>query len=290
MQYRLWQLATALGRRLPLRLSYGIAIAVGSATYHLWPRGRRAMARNFVRVLPAASRSDVRRASRRSLANYCCYLIDFMRFPSLAPSDFICRVAGDDSFRALDAALARGKGVIVVCMHFGNWDLGAGATAARGYPVTVVAETFADHRLDEMVVDSRRKLGMSIIKMERAGPSLLRTLKQNGILALLIDRPVPGDGVKVRFFGEEVEVPAGPARLALRTGATVVPTAFARQHWDRPDVTTLTDFEIRTEGTGDELADIQRITQAIMDSHERFVRAYPDQWYMFREMWPASGH
>ena len=288
VQYRLWQLATMLGRRLPLRVSYGLAVVVGSAAYYLWPRGRRSMARNYARVLPGAGQREIRKVARRSLANYCCYLIDFIRFPSMAPAQFVAGVAGDESFRALDAALARGKGAVVVCMHFGNWDLGAGATAARGYPVTVVAETFADPRLDEIVVGARRKLGMRIVKMEKVGPSILRALKQNGVLALLIDRPVPGDGVKVRFFGEEGEVPAGPARLALRAGAAVVPAAFPRQHRNRLDVSTLTDFGISAEATGDEERDIRQLTQAIMDAHERFVRAYPDQWYMFREMWPAT--
>jgi KDO2-lipid IV(A) lauroyltransferase len=158
--------------------------------------------------------------------------------------------------------------------------------AARGYPVTVVAETFSDARLDAMVVNSRTRLGMVIIKLEKAGPSLLRTLKSSGLLALLIDRPRAGDGVTVNFFGEAVEVPAGPARLALRTGAMVVPAAFARVTPNALKVEALTDFDIRVDLEGDEANDVQSLTQAIMDSHERFIRRYPDQWYMFREMWP----
>jgi KDO2-lipid IV(A) lauroyltransferase len=138
-----------------------------------------------------------------------------------------------------------------------------------------------------MVMGARTRLGMRIVKMEKAGPSLFRALKENGLLALLIDRPTPGDGVKVTFFGEEVEVPAGPARLALRTGAAVVPTAFARIDPRRPEVTTLCDFALATERSGDDQADIQSLTQAIMHAHERFIRQYPDQWYMFRPMWPS---
>jgi KDO2-lipid IV(A) lauroyltransferase len=172
-------------------------------------------------------------------------------------------------------------------MHFGNWDIGAGAAAARGYPLTVVAETFADPRLDAMIARARSRLGINLVKMEKAGPSLLGTLKQNGLLALLIDRPVPGDGVRVTFFGEDVEVPAGPARLALRTGATVVPTAFARIDPHRIEVTTVCDFDVPTVSTGDLEYDVRVLTQAIMGSHERFIRQYPDQWYMFRPMWPG---
>ncbi len=287
MKYRLWQVVTALVQRLPAGASYAVAFVLGSLAFYGWPRGRRATIRNFSRVLAGQTPGEIRRVSRRSLINYCCYLADFVRFPSLSPRELVDRVGGAESFAALDGVLASGKGAIIVCMHFGNWDLGAGAAAARGYQVTVVAETFADRRLDRMVVESRRRLGMQVVKMERAGPSLIRSVKRNGLLALLIDRPVPGDGVRVTFFGEEVEVPAGPARIAIRTGARVVPAAFPRVRPNRPEVTTQTDFDIVFESSGDEEADVQRLTQAIMASHERFIRANPDQWYMFREMWPS---
>jgi KDO2-lipid IV(A) lauroyltransferase len=173
-------------------------------------------------------------------------------------------------------------------MHFGNWDLGAGAAAARGYPLTVIAETFADRRLDDMVTGARRRLGMEIVKMEKTGPSLLRALKRNGLLALLIDRPVPGEGVRVSFFGEDVEVPAGPARLALRSGAAVIPAGFARTRQNRAGVTALTAFIEPPVPTGDDETDVRALTQAIVSSHEQFIRAYPEQWYMFRPMWAAA--
>lgn len=244
---------------------------------------------NYARVLGTTDAGTIRRMSRRSLINYCRYLADFVRFPSLRREEIVDLVTGRESFNALDAALARGKGAIIVCMHFGNWDIGAGAAAARGYPLTVVAETFSDARLDRMILDSRERLGMKVIKMERAGPSMLRVLKQNGLLALLIDRPVPGQGVKVKFFGDEVEVPAGPARLALRSGAAVVPAAFARVKPDGVAVETLTDFSVGWTPSGDEEEDVRSITQAIMTAHEAFIRRYPEQWYMFRELWPREG-
>ncbi len=286
IQYRLWRAVSWLVLRLSPRASYAAAAVIGSAAFFLWPRGRRATLSNFRRVLPTASKAEVRRVARLSLVNYCRYLADFVRFPFLDPEAIVRIVHGAESFAALDRALERGKGAIMVCMHFGNWDLGAGAAAARGYPITVVAETFGDPRLDDLVVGARRKLGMRVVKMEKAGPSLLRSLKHNGLLALLIDRPVPGDGIRVRFFGEEVEVPAGPARLALRSGATVVPTAIARLGPHSLDVETLTDFSLAFTPTGDEQRDILELTQTIMSSHERFIRDHPDQWYMFREMWP----
>jgi len=288
-QYRFWLIVSWLGRRLPQRASYWVAGAIGVAGYYLWPRGRRALHRNYARVLNGHSERHMRRVARASLINYCRYLADFIRFPSLSPQQLLARCHGDESFAALDRALQRGKGAIIVCMHFGNWDLGAGAAAARGYPLTVVAESFRDPRLDALIVGARERLGMQVIRMEKAGPSLIRALRQNGLLALLIDRPVPGEGVAVEFFGETIEVPAGPARLALRTGAAVVPTAFVRRSPGRDDVQTLTDFTISFAPSGDEARDIRDLTQAIVAAHERFIRSHPEQWYMFREMWRAPG-
>lgn len=259
---------------------------MGSVAFYMWPRGRRATINNFRRVLRGRSEREIRAVARRSLVNYCRYLVDFLRFPSFTPQDLRRLVQGEQSFRALDDALTGGKGAIIVCMHFGNWDLGAGAAGAREYAATVVVESFRDSRLDAMVVGARERLGVRVVRMEKAGPSILRTLKQNGVLALLIDRPVPGDGVRVNFFDEPVEVPAGPARLALRSGAKVVPAAFARVRPNGPDVLAMTDFSIQFEPNGDEEGDVRRLTQAIMTAHEGFVRQYPDQWYMFREMWP----
>jgi KDO2-lipid IV(A) lauroyltransferase len=288
VQYRLWQFLTAVVGRMPLWAAYGVASAIGLIGYYCWPGGRRAMTRNYRRVLAGASAGEVRKVARASLTNYFRYLADFMRFPFQSAEALRSAVDGEEAFAALDCALARGKGAVVVCMHFGNWDLGAGAAAARGYPLTAVVETFEDERLDAMVVGSRQRLGIDVVKMERAGPSLIKTLRRNGLLALLIDRPVPGDGVRVRFFGEEVEVPSGPARLALRTGASVVPAAFVRLDRNRPTVRTLADFTIDYQATGEGETDVRNLTQAIMDVHEGYIRRYPEQWYMFREMWPAG--
>lgn len=286
MQFRLWQALTWLFQRLPLRVSYAIADLAGWLAFTFWPRGRRNTIRNFSRVLHGRPREEIRAVARRSLQNYCRYLVDFARFPGLEREHVLSHVLGDEPFAELDVVLSEGKGAVIVCMHFGNWDIGAGATAARGYPLAVVAETFPDARLDAVVVGARQGLGMNVVKIEKAAPSMIRMLRSGGLLALLIDRPMANDGVRVTFFGSEVEVPAGPARLALRTGAKVLPVAFSRVAADRPHVQTLADFTVAHEPTGDLESDIRCLTQQLMHAHERFIRANPDQWYMFRDMWP----
>jgi KDO2-lipid IV(A) lauroyltransferase len=288
MQYQAWRALQFAGRRLPPAVLYRVAGLAGAAAYWTWPRGRQSTRRNFGRVFgPGDAR--IRPAARRSLGNYCRYLVDFARLPTLDAAAVVASCDGDEEFAALDAVLARGAGAVFVCMHFGNWDMGAAAAAARGYPVTAVGEGFSDSRVTREVFAAREGLGATILPLERAGPSLIRVLKKNGLLALLIDRSVPGQGVPAQFFGATVEVPAGPAHLALRTGAALIPAAFPRVRADGPAVRVLADFSIDTRRTGDHDADVRRLTQQVMTAHEGFIRRYPAQWYKFRDMWETVG-
>jgi KDO2-lipid IV(A) lauroyltransferase len=151
-----------------------------------------------------------------------------------------------------------------------------------------VAERFGDQRLDAIVQGARTRLGMQVIRLEQAGPSLVRVLRRNGLLALLIDRPVPGEGVKVEFFGKAVEVPAGPARLALATGAALVPVAFRRLDPEGKRIELVGDFSIvPCDEAGPDC--VRALTQQAMRAQERFIRERPEQWYMFRKLWRTGG-
>ena len=270
---------------VPLPLLCAIAGLVGSAIYYCWPQGRETMLRNYARVLPEASVRERRRVARQSLANYLRYMVEFAASGSLSPAERLAVGVETPAFDGVDRGLAAGRGVLVAPMHFGNWDLAATNTAARGYTMTVVGESFGHPGLDDLIVSGREALGVRLVKMEKVGPSLVRSLRRNEMVATLIDRPLQEGGVRVRFFGEEVVVPAGPARLALRTGAAIGAVAFPRRGPGRIDV--LGNFDLDFEPSGDTDRDVQALTQAIMTAHEAYVRRYPEQWYMFREFWEA---
>ncbi len=249
------------------------------------------MLANYAHVLPELKESERRTIARKSLENYYCYVVDFARLPNLSPELIESILVKDEHFEALDHALEKGRGVIVVCMHFGNWDLGASSAALKGYPISVMAETFSDKNLDKMIVGAREKLGLKVIKIESAAPSIIRDLRKNRLLAILLDRPMQdGEGVHVEFFGKDAIVPAGPARLALRTGAAVAPVAFPKLQTNGLGISALTAFDVNVgqeSGENDEDA-VQRLTQAIMNEHEKFIRLHPTQWYMFRRFWPTD--
>ena len=286
MQYRLWRFVTIVIRLLPQGAAEALGSAIGTATFFLWLGGRSRMLRNYAHVLPTATPAQRRRTARRSLANYCRYLAQFARLPAEDPQALAAGFA-PDAFAPLDGALREGRGAIAVCMHFGNWDRGASAVAARGYRATVAAETFADPRLDALVAGEREAFGLRLSKIDRPAPSLLRALRRNEIVALLIDRPLETGGVPATFFGGPVRVPEGPARLALATGAPVIAAAFPLTS-GHSGANVLASRIARPEPSGDATRDVAALTQAILDAHEVFIQRYPSQWYMFRDFWPED--
>jgi KDO2-lipid IV(A) lauroyltransferase len=119
--------------------------------------------------------------------------------------------------------------------------------------------------------------------MGQAARGVLRALRQNEMLAILVDQPDDEDWVEVKFFGEPAHFPGGAATLALRTGARVIPGGLVRV--GERKFLGFIDGHIRFQPTGNREADIQALTQCIVSSLENWIRRYPDQYYMFRRLW-----
>ncbi len=272
-------------RHLPLRVSYRVAAFGGIAAYLLWPRGRRSATSNYL-VISNGDRRLAKNLAKRSFANYGRYVVDFLRLPGLSPEEILQSVGGDSEFAVLDRAREGGRGALIACMHFGGWDFGAAAAAVRGYPLNVVIETFGSAALDAAVVRSREALGMKVVRMERPLPSAVRALRRGELVALLVDRPVEKGGVAVPFFGRAVRVPAGAARLARAGRAPIIPAAFLRDGSSQGAFRVLVREAIEVPCTGDDEADAAQATGLVFEAQQELVGVAPDQWYMFRSMWP----
>ncbi|WP_069805499.1 lysophospholipid acyltransferase family protein [Thermogemmatispora onikobensis] len=283
---------STLAGRTPRPLRHALGAAVGTASYLAWRSKRRVTQRNMAQVL-GRSPSDraVRRLARASWSNYGRYASDFLSFAHL-DIEAIERqgrdlTRGASSWREyLQQALRPGRGVILTTAHFGNWDL-AGAIIAREVPFSAIAETFADPQLNALVQKQRQDKGIGIIPMERSTRPILRVLQQNQMLAIVIDRPLAeSEGVPVKFFGRTTYVPAGAARLAVRTGAAIM-SGFV--WYGRRGQCYMRAFPpVFPQPEEDREAEVVRLTQSIFDALEEMVRSYPDQWYMFRPFWPTA--
>lgn len=283
MVYRAFRFGSWLARAVPVRVSYPVAAVLGLLVYALWWGGRRRCVRNMTHVT-GGDASRARALARRSFSNYAVYLVDFLRFTTVTPDEVRARVVFDEWDR-LEAERS-GRGIVFVTMHFGNWDLGAAAVAEHGIPISVVADTFGDPRLNDLVLGARRHLGMEILAAERMGPSILRALHRNNVVAMLIDVPQEGPGVEARFFDGPIAVADGPARIALRTGASVVAVLLPRI--GRSERVLGRIAPVAFTASGDQERDVRELTQATMTALEGMLRDDPDQWYIFRNLWVAD--
>ena len=284
MGYWAFRLAAAAARRAPLRAAYAFATLGGLLTYYGWWGGRRRCVRNM-RHVAAGNAALARKLARRSFVYYALYLVDFLRFTSVTREEVRDRVLFEE-WDALDAQRA-GNGTVFITMHFGNWDLGAAALAEHGVPISVIADTFAERRMNELVLGARRHLGMDIVPAERMGPGILRALRRNEVVAMLIDVPSNGAGVHVEFFDGTIAVADGPARIALRSGANVVAVTLPRVgRWS--DRVRGQIQPVPFEATGDFERDVRALTQRTMRALEGMVSRNPEQWYIFRHLWLAD--
>jgi KDO2-lipid IV(A) lauroyltransferase len=279
------RLGSALVGRLPLSISYALADALAELTWRVWGGIRRRTVENMRWVVGARAEPVGRQAFR----NYFEYMVEFLRFGATTAAE-LDRTVEVRGVEHLHAALALGRGAIAVGFHIGNIDLGAAVLARQGYPVQVVVDRFEPARLDRLVQGAREAKGLRLIPLEEAGRRALRVLRAGEVLALLIDRPTPGDGVVVDFFGGPIEIPAGAALLALRTGAPVVPCRVSRRRGSFLAEVAPSIDPGTVEPAGSREA-VRALTQLIVGQLEAWVREEPAQWYPFRRMWlrPYAG-
>ncbi len=278
-----FRVAIFLTRAVPLRVSYSLARIAGLAAFYAWPGGRRRSIQNLRRVVGGDPRA-AKRYARRSFGNYLVYLVDFVRFMGTDPDEVRRRVLVEPDLWARIHAERHGNGIVFMTMHYGNWDLGASILVLNGFALSAIADEFQNRRVNDLVIGSRRHLGMNIIPVGHLGPGILRALRNDDVVALLVDIPQAEGGVDVEFFGATIRVSDGPARIALRAGSSVVVATVPRLHsWT--DAVTADVAIVEFTPTGDAEDDVRGLTQAVFTDLEGLVRQHPDQWYIFRSLW-----
>jgi len=214
----------------------------------------------------------------RVFAEYANYWAESAKVPAISKATLQRGCAISEGREYLDAAIALGKGVIVVLPHVGSWEWGGAYFNSIGHGVTAVAEELEPAELFEWFTKKREAMGIEIIGLNnQAGAALLDTLAENKLVTLLSDRDVQGNGVEVSFFGERVTLPPGPAVLALRTGAPVLTAAcysgpLSGHH-------AVFNPPIVFERSGKFRADVVSLTQVIALELEGLIRRAPEQWH-----------
>ena len=293
MVYRLALFASWLAGKVPRPARLALAGQITTLIYYLWASKRRATVANMANALGVAPQDPrARRMARQSWRNYGRYLSDFFYLPNATREQVIERMhdttAAPGAFAAVDDVLAQGKGLIIVSAHFGAWDVAAVMVASR-MPFNVLADSFVDPRMDELIQGQRRHFGMRVLRAEKSPRTILRALKENEAVAIVADRPMTArDGVPITFFGQRCYVPGGAAQLALLSGAPIAVGGVFYDEQFSPTYYIRMIEMIHPERGGDREAAMAALTQRIFGALENFIAPHLDQWFMFRPFWPAE--
>jgi lauroyl/myristoyl acyltransferase len=275
--------------RIPLSVSEPIARLLFRVGYLAWPAKRRIIDANAGHILGLpASHNDVRRLARDIYDTYAGFALEVMRLPSL-PADEPLRMVqlegpGHENFiEHWHKCHDEGRGIIAVSGHMGSIEVFAGAYALQGIPTYGLADDSAFPELFETLNASRARWGVTIIPWRKLR-EIFRIMRKPSLLGMIVDWGYRSDDVPVRLLGDWTTLPAGPATLSARTGASLVPVLARRQ----PDGRYLPVMYDPIVVADNSEAAIAAATQGIADALGDMIRQAPAQWYTFKPIWPAS--
>ena len=245
--------------------------------------GVRRLEANLARVAPDR---DPRELSRAALRSYLRYWCEVFRLPVMSPERIVADMYVEDEDR-LRAAIAAGRGVVVALPHSGNWDHGGAWLVRTGVPFTTVVERLRPESLFRRFVAFRESIGMEVLPLTGGAEvfaTLARRLRAGRVLCLVADRDLTATGVAVDFFGAQARMPAGPAALALATGAALLPVTM----WYAEDGRgwrARIHPEVGPPAHGDRKARVAAMTQGLADAFAEGIAAHPADWHMLQRLW-----
>ena len=272
---------------LPTAVAYALADLAGRAWYRFAPDRRALVAANLARVRAAGGRpapaAELRRLVRAAFVEHARYYLELLRGPHW-PLERMHQIVAVDEWPAYEAVLRSGPAVLVSA-HVGNFEPFGGYLAAHGFRAVAPVEEIEPVELFEFLRDRRGSgRGVDVVPLSRSRRPMLDALRRGGVVGLVAERDLSGDGLPVDFFGATVTIPQGPATLAVLTGASVIVGRCLRIGAER--------FEVRAERlvwqpSGDRRADIEALTRRIAAHMEADIAAAPEQWFgAFQRFWP----
>jgi lauroyl/myristoyl acyltransferase len=287
--YVAYRLASGLFGALPEPAVRRLASVAGWIWWRVSPSRRALVARHMRRVAgPEPSDHEIDVMTRRAFTSYARYWAEVFWIRPRRKEEVVGHSVVENHER-FQESVASGHGVILALPHMGNWEI-AGANAEHlGGPVLAAAEALANPKIVEWFVEARAGMGIEVVlagKGHRSTAALARRLRDGGVIALLADRDVTGRGVEVEFFGERTTVPAGPAALALRTGAIVLPVGsyFNARRGHRYVIGEPIEFDVDTNAEDAVAVAAQRIASVL----EGYIRERPWDWHCFVPNWPSD--
>lgn len=268
-------------RWLPEKFAYRLSDSIGSAMSKRTGKSVSRLRSNLARVKPDFTETQMNSLMDKSMKSYMRYWCDTFRFPDWS-RDRINQTVEVVGEHLLMDAIAAGTGVIVALPHAGNWDHAGAYFCGKGVKLATVAERLKPELLFRKFLAYREAMGMEVLALDsRSIATLARRLREGGLVALVADRDLSNTGVSVKFFDGVARMPAGPAVLAINTGAPLL-TAYV-SYTSRGIQIHFQSIEISETGTPQER--VQETVQRCADNFAMGIAEYPEDWHMLQRIW-----
>jgi len=270
---------------LPTKVGYLIARLTADTVYIFWPSLRGAVAANMRPVLGSAvDDATLKRAVHGVLRNAARNYFDLIHLPHMKLDDIDSCIT-THGWHHFEDALNRGKGVILITAHLGSFDMGAQIFAARSAKVTVLVEPLEPAVLLSHVIALRKSKGLTYMPVQLGVlRAVIQSLRRGEAVTIVCDRDIGKDGLKSKFFGKETTLPLGAVRIAMRTGAAVVPAFNLRRGDGRYDIYFEPALDIIPSGNDAVARNLEQII-AVMERH---IRISPEQWVVLSPIWASE--
>ena len=271
-----YKIGYSLGKLLPRAILFVLADLLADATHWTNAEPARNLRANLRSAFPRWSEREVEEHSKKIFRNFARNLVDYGRFHTMTDEALDLLLPSIQHLHFLEESFAKGRGVILVTGHIGNWELGALFFGRHGFKINVVTIPEGSERIDSIRGAYRTRQNLRTIVVDGspfASLEIVAALRRGEIVAMLVDRWEGTDGIPAKFFGEDRRFPRGPFVLSRATGAPVIPAFIVR---DGNIYRGVVDPPVFMEEPEDEPG-----ARRVSESLERMIRTYPDQWYNF---------
>ena len=267
---------------LPEKSAYKLANVISDRVYSKNGKGVKRLRSNYRRVMPNISERQLDELTKDGMRSYLRYWFDTFRLNKWSKSRII-----ETTFvvreNLLRDPIATKEGCIIALPHAGNWDHAAAYFCSTGITLTAVVEKLKPEAIFKKFLAYRQSIGIEAIShKEKTIPILMERLNQGKLIALVADRDMSRNGIEVNFLGGIAKMPAGPAILALKTGAPLV-TAYIRYLEKGIEITF--DETIKLPVAGSEEEQIKIVTQSMADNFAKRIKDSPVDWHMLQRIW-----
>jgi KDO2-lipid IV(A) lauroyltransferase len=283
LEYLAARTGMAVAESLSARAADRLGVGLGFIVHRVLASRRRIAFVNIKRALgDALSEEEINSLVRDVFANIGRTVIELARYRRMGGQGILA-LADPAPLEIIREALQEGQGVVLATAHFGNWEILAALLAQNGIPIDALALTQSNPKINELVINLRRSMGINILEVPANARQVLRSLKDNRLVLMAADQHSSTGTLVMDFFGRPAGIARGPALFSAKCGCPIVPMLLCRERYDRHVI--ITGPVIRPPQSGDEEADIATMTAAYLRFLEYHIRRRPEQWLWTHNRW-----